>query len=106
MRFCFRSRRAWGRSITTRGGVLSSRTIEGVTGLVVTISTAGPSGACTIRMLLTTATAFGSSGGLEVCEFDQSALRQRTPARRQPRRADRQVGWRYFTGSLEYCTHD
>src|SRR5271157_160852 len=51
IRFCVVSSRAFGRSITSRSGSLIAW-IEGTSGLVERISTAGPSFSCTIRKLL------------------------------------------------------
>src|SRR5260370_41118722 len=57
IRFCCVSSRAFGRSITRRGGSLIDW-IEGTSGFVERISTAGPSFSCTIRKLLIAALFF------------------------------------------------
>src|SRR5271157_6282469 len=66
IRFCCVSNRAFGRSITSRSGSLIAW-IEGTSGLVERISTAGPSFSCTIRKLLIAATLLKTE---EVTDFE------------------------------------
>src|SRR5208337_1122447 len=66
IRFCVVSSRAFGRSITSRSGSVIAW-MEGTSGRVERISTAGPSFSCTIRKLLITATLLATE---EAADFE------------------------------------
>src|SRR5208282_4070511 len=103
IRFCGVSSRAFGRSITSRSGSLIAW-MEGTSGLVDRISTAGPSFSCTIRkllivaILLTTEEAADWESGLVVWEGSHGAPSTSIPtaiiARKSARELQREGGCR------------